>query len=223
MFPLTRRGRRALGAGLLAYGIAGLVVLAVAAVVIGGTVDQLGAAGNRVDEQRQALVETLRSTSATMRNASTGVGNVGQSLAAARTSADHAAGLARSLGGTLHDLSAAMHLDVFGTQPLAGLAGGFDNAAAQSDQLATDLADVTTALGQNATDLETSRQDLAALGGRIDVLVASVETASFGAGQEPLIVELVFLGLLVWLALPAAASLAIGVALLRAPDRVLGA
>jgi hypothetical protein len=213
---LTRRDRRrTLGAALLAYGLAGLLVLAVAAVVIGSAVDQLAFAGGRIEDQRQALLTTLRSTSATMRDASTGLGRVGGSLDAARTSADHAAALARSLGGTLHDLGAAMHIQILGTQPLAGLAAGFDTAASQSDQLAGDLADVTSALARNSSDLETSRRDLATLGDRVDLLAASVEIAPFGAGQQPVIVELVFLGLLLWLALPAAASIAVGTALIR--------
>jgi hypothetical protein len=212
---LTFRRRRYLGLGLLAYGLAGLLLLAVAGAVIGGTIQQLSVAGATVGEQRDALVDTLRATSLTMRNASSGVGNVGESLTAAHTSADHAAGLARSMGNTLRGLSAAMNVQIFGTRPLAGLASGFDNAAGQSEELAADLDAVGTALAQNTTDLETSRKDLAALSQRVDLLVASVETTPFGAGQEPFIAELVFVALLVWLAVPAVASVALGVALLR--------
>lgn len=215
MLALTVRRRRSLGLGLLAYGLAGLLLLAVAGAVIGGTIQQLSAAGATVGEQRDALLGTLRATSLTMRNASSGVGNVGQSLTAAHASADHAAGLARSMGNTLRGLSAAMNVQIFGTQPLAGLTSGFDNAAGQSDELAGDLDAVGTALGRNTTDLETSRQDFAALSERVDLLVAAVETTPFGVGQEPFIVELVFVALLIWLAVPAAASIAAGVALLR--------
>lgn len=215
MLAMTTRWRRALALALLAYGLAGLFLLAVAGAVIGGTIQQLSVAGATVGEQRDALVGTLRATSLTMRNASSGVGNVGQSLTAAHASADHAAGLARSMGNTLRGLSAAMNVQIFGTQPLAGLTSGFDDAAGQSDELAGDLDAVGTALGRNTTDLETSRQDLAALSERVDLLVAAVETTPFGVGQEPFIVELVFVALLIWLAVPAAASIAAGVALLR--------
>jgi len=215
MGGLTARRRRYLGLGLLAYGLAGLLLLAVAGAVIGGAMDQLIAVGGRVGEQRDALLDTLRATSQTMRNASSGVGNVGESLDAARESADHAAGLARSLGTTLHDLAAAMSVQIFGTQPLAGLASGFDRAAGQSDELAGDLDQVAAALGRSASDLETSRQDLAVLSERVDVLVASVETVPFGVGQDPSIVKLVLTGLLVWLALPAFGSIGLGVALMR--------
>jgi len=150
MVVLTARRRRYLGLGLLAYGLAGLLVLAVAGAVIGGTIQQLSVAGAPVGEQRDALrdalVDTLRATSLTMRNASSGVGNVGESLTAAHTSADHAAGLARSMGDTLRGLSEAMNVQIFGTQPLAGLASGFGNAAGQSEELAPDLDAVGTAL-----------------------------------------------------------------------------
>jgi len=203
------------GLALVGYGLAGLLVLAGAGVVVGGAIDQLIVVGGRVAEQRDALMDTLRATSQTMRNASSGVGNVGESLGAARASADQAAGLARSLGTTLHDLAAAMSVQIFGTQPLAGLASGFDSAAGQSDELAGDLDQVAAALGRNASDLETSRQDLAVLSERVDVLVASVETAPFDAGQDPSIVKLVLIGLLVWLALPAFGSIGLGVRLMR--------
>lgn len=215
MPTLTLRRRRDLGLGLLAYGLAGLLLLAVAGAVIGGTIQQLSIAGATVSEQRDALLGTLRATSLTMRNASSAVGNVGQSMTAAHTSADHAAGLARSMGDTLRGLSAAMNVQIFGTRPLAGLTSGFDDAAGQSDELAGDLDGLGTALAQNTTDLETSRKDLAALSERVDLLVAAVETTPFGVGQEPLIAELVFVALLVWLAVPAGVSVAVGVALLR--------
>ena len=184
MGGLTARRRRYLGLGLLAYGLAGLLLLAVAA-VIGGTIQQLSAAGATVGDQRDALLDTLRATSQTMRNASPGVGNVGESLDAARESADHAAGLARSMGTTLRGLAAAMNVQILGTQPLAGLASGFDNAADQSDALAGDLDGLGTALTQNAMDLETSRKDLAALSERVDLLAAAVEATPFGVGRSP--------------------------------------
>jgi hypothetical protein len=82
--------------------------------------------------------------------------------------------------------------------------------------LAGDLDALGTALTQNTADLETSRQDLAALSERVDLLVASVETIPFSGGQEPFIAEVVFVALLIWLAVPAAASIAVGLALLRA-------
>jgi prophage DNA circulation protein len=215
MLVLTVGRRRYIGLALVAYGLAGLLLLAVAGAVIGGTNQQLSVVGATVGEQRDALVGTLRATSLAMRNASSGVGNVGQSLTAAHASADHAAGLARSLGTTLHGLSAAMGVQIFGTQPLAALASGFDNAAGQSDELAADLDNVGSALTQNTTDLETSRKDLAALSDRVDLLAVSVATTPFGVSQEPGIVELVLIALLIWLAVPAVASIAVGVALLR--------
>lgn len=207
--------RRFVGLALLAYGVAGLLLLAVAGAVIGGTIDQLRIVGTSVGEQRDALLGTLRATSLTLRDASSGVGNVGDSLNAAHASSDHAAGLARSLSTTLHGLSSAMSVQIFGTRPLAGLASGFGDAAAQSDELAGDLDGVGTALARNTADLETSRRDLAALSERLDLLATSVERASFGVGQEPFIVELVSVALLIWLAVPAAASIAVGLGLLR--------
>jgi len=50
---------------------------------------------------------------------------------------------------------------------------------------------------------------------RVELLVASIETTPFGAGQEPFMAELVVVALVIWLAVPAVASIVLGVALLR--------
>lgn len=217
---ISPRGRRLLASGLIAYGLGGLLLIAASGLLVGGAITTLADVSERVTQQRDALVATLRATSLTVDHAATGIGGVSDSLTAARASADQATGLARSLGSTFRDLSAAMQLQIFGTQPLAGLASGFDNAASQSEALATNLGGVSTALGTNATDLQTSHQDLVALGDRLDVLVASLGTSDLGgvslsAGVPAVVIEAAFAGLLIWLAIPAAAALAVGVGLLR--------
>jgi hypothetical protein len=217
---ISPRGRRLLASGLIAYGLGGLLLIAASGVLVGGAITTLADVSERVTQQRDALVATLRATSLTVDHAATGIRGVSDSLTAARASADQATGLARSLGSTFRDLSAAMQLQIFGTQPLAGLASGFDNAASQSEALATNLDGVSTALGTNATDLQTSHEDLVALGDRLDVLVASLGTsdlggASLSAGVPAVVIEAAFAGLLIWLAIPAAAALAVGVGLLR--------
>ena len=199
----------------------GLLLIVVAGVLVGGAVATLADAGSHVSEQCDALVTTLRATSQTLGDASTGVGGVGQSLTAAKTSSEKATELAGSLGSTLRGLSSAMHVNVFGTQPLAGLSSGFDAAASQSEELATDLGAVSAALGANGADLDTTRQDLVMLQGRVDALIRSLEGTSLGAtdpgsGTVPtVVIEAAFLALLAWLAVPAAVALAVGIGLLR--------
>ena len=219
VLKISPRGRRLLASGLIAYGLAGLLLVAASGLLVGGAISTLAGVSERVTQQRDALVATLRATSLTVDHAATGIGGVSDSLTAARASTDHATGLARSLGSTFRDLSSAMNVQIFGTQPLAGLSSGFDNAASQSEALAADLDGVSTALGTNAADLATSHQDLVALGERLDVLVASLDTSDLGvglsAGVPAVVVEAAFAGLLLWLAIPAATALAVGIGLLR--------
>jgi hypothetical protein len=216
---LSRRSRRLVGSALIVYGVAGLLLIGSAGMLVGSTIATIADVSNRVTEQRDALVATLRATSQTVDDAGTGIGGVGASLTMAKTSAEHATGLAGSLGQTLRELSSAMHIQIFGTEPLAGLSAGFDQAAAQSDALATDLRGVSAALGANTADLETSRRNLVTLGASLDRLVEAVDATPLGAslstGVPPVVLEAAFVGLLVWLAVPALGALALGIGLLR--------
>jgi hypothetical protein len=213
------RWRRLVAIALVAYGLSGLLLIGTAGVLVGGAVATLVDASTQVATQRDDLVATLRATSQTVTDAATGVGGVGASLTAAKTSSEDATRLAGSLGTTLRGLSSAMQVQIFGTRPLAGLSSGFDSAATQSEALATDLGAVSAALGANGKDLETTRRDLVTLGERVDGLVESLEATPLdqaaAGGVPPWLIELAFVGLLVWLALPAAAALAIGIGLLR--------
>ena len=216
---VTPRARRFVATGLVVYGASGLLLIAVGGLLVGNAIATLADASARITEQRDALVATLRATSQTVDDAATGVGGVGDSLAAAKASSDQATELARSLGSTLRQLSSGMQIQVFGTQPLAGLSAGFDNAASQSEALATDLGEVSTALGSNTADLTTTRSDLVTLGERIDRLVDSLEATPLGetssGGAPAVLIEAAFAGLLLWLAVPAVAALAVGIGLLR--------
>lgn len=209
--------RQLVGAALVAYGVLGLLFLGAGAALIGGALEELDALSRRVGEQRDALVLTVRATSLTVRDAASGLGNVGTSLDAARRSTSDAAILSRSLAGTLAGLSAAMDLEILGARPLEGLAAGFEAASRQSGELASDLDNVGTALTQNASDLETSRADLVELGGRLDRLAGSLEAMPLGDAGPAVAVRIAFLGLLAWLAVPALASVFAGLRLLFPP------
>ena len=213
ILPAPRR--RPLGLALVAYGIAGIVLIAAAGILVGGAIEQLASVSSQVGGQRDALVATLRATSVALDNASTGMGDVGTSLSAAQESSDRAAGLARSLRDTLAGLARAMDVSIFGTQPLAGLATGFDQAARQSDELATSLDEVGGALERNSGGLDTTERDLVALRDRVDRLVESLEATPLVVAPAPLLAKLALLGLLLWLGVPAMASVIIGLRLMR--------
>jgi len=213
ILPVGRR--RPLGLALVAYGIAGIVLIVAAGILVGAAIEQLASVSSQVGGQRDALVATLRATSVALDNASTGMGDVGTSLSAAQESSDRAAGLARSLRDTLAGLARAMDVSIFGTQPLAGLATGFDQAARQSDELATSLDEVGGALERNSGGLDTTERDLVALRDRVDRLVESLEANPVDVAPAPLLAQLALLGLLLWLGVPAVASVIIGLRLMR--------
>ena len=205
------------GLALIVYGAVGLALLVAAIVGLGRPLEQLGTLGRTVETQRGALTATLRDTSRTLGDASTGFAGFDQSLAQARTSTDRAATLAREVSGTMAGMGRAMNVSVFGVQPLAQLAPQFERAAQQLDQLGTDLQGIGTALNRNSADIRTARADLDRVRAQVERLATAAESTPIPAGTagELTAVRIGLYGLLGWLALQALAAVVVGLALTR--------
>ena len=200
------RRRRGLAWALIAYGVAGIVLLVVTAVVGIGMAARLEVLMTDADE-------TLAAASRSVDAAAASFTGIDSSLTEAQASAADAAGLARRASATLDQLGAAMQLSIFGAQPLLPLAGEFSASADLADELAgrldavgSSLSDTRGDVGDICTELEILGRELADLGDS-----ASSDSA------PPLRV----LGglLLLWLALPAIAALVSGGVLLAASRR----
>ncbi len=215
---LPPRWRRWVPLGLVAYGLLGLTLLAAAAVLVSRPLEQLAELGSTAETQRGALVRSLRSTSRTLDDASRGFSGFGESLGIARRSTTRAADLSRDVSTTMSSLARAMNITVFGAQPLAELAPGFERAAAQLTDLGTDLDGIGAAMVRNADDVERARADLLELRRQVDELVLAAERTQIPVGSPAALgtLRLGLYGLIVWLAAPAVASLLLGLALWRA-------
>jgi hypothetical protein len=206
------------GLALAAYGVAGLLLLAVAAIGLARPLEQLGALGGAVETERRSLVSTLRETSQTLADAGVGFGGFGESLAQARQSTDRAAALARDVSSTMSGIARASEVTVLGVQPLAQLAPQFDRAALQLQQLGTDMDGIGTAMTRNSADVEKARADIGRIRVQVEALASAAEATGIPAGTpaELSIMRLALYALIAWLALLALASVTGGLALLRA-------
>jgi hypothetical protein len=195
-------GRSTLAWGLIAYGVAGLL-LSIVGVTFGldsaGRLEQLAAATD------QTLEAAARSTAA----AAASFDSIDASLVSAEDSVAQAAMLAADAGATLDSLSAAMNLSVFGAQPLRPLADEFADAADQAAALATTL---TTTAG-SVTDVRT---DATAIGTELEGLADELHALRGSVPPDPVPIRGLVALLIAYLTLPAVAALVAGLLTLRA-------
>lgn len=171
-------GLRLLGTGLIAYGIFGTVLLSLLAASIAAPLDEIGELAESVGEWRTAALVALEDASEAARQTSTTVRGMDTSLVQSKTAIDRAAGLSGGVAQNMRDLGTAMTIDIFGVQPLIGLAGGFETSAANLDLLATDL-------GAIGASLETTRTDAEMVATNIDDLALSVEELRSAMESSP--------------------------------------
>lgn len=166
---------RRLGNGLIGFGIAGLVVTIILAVVWLGMLVGMQDLDERLEADREALASALTSTSDLMDSTASALeattdamGNVGVAL-------DDAASLLDRLGTTTADLADALNVTILGQRPFAGaaenletIATDLETFAGHADTLATDIAALGPPLTQLAADLRTVEESVGALAVRVD-------------------------------------------------------
>jgi hypothetical protein len=195
-------GRSTLAWGLLAYGVAGLI-LSIVGVTFG-----LDAAG-QLERLAAATDETLEAAARSTSAAAQSFDSIDASLVSAETSVAQAASLAADAGATLDALSAAMNLSVFGAQPLQPLADEFADAADQAGELATTL---TTTAG-SVSDVQA---DATAIGVELEGLAAELEALRGSVPPDPVPIRGLVALLIAYLTLPAVAALVAGSLMIRA-------
>jgi hypothetical protein len=200
---------------MIAYGVVGLLLLSATMIGVAGPLAGLTRLTTSVENQRQGLIRSLRTTERTLDNAGSGIGRLDASLTEASESTTQAAELARGVSTTMGELSASMGLSILGAQPLIGLQPSFDNAARQLSELGTSIDGIGTALAANRTDIAVTKSDIEDLrdevrgiaeelsgGPKIEVSASAVDS-----------VRLILFGLIAWLALLSAGIIGLGVML----------
>lgn len=208
---ISARALRTAGWGLIAYGVIGLLLLALVVFVGAGPLAT-------AESLLASLGGTLDAAADTARSSSTALVSVDSGLGAARTSTEEAGTLVADAAATSNRLADAMSLTILGTQPLVGLAADFRSIAEQ-------LSSVGGSLEQVSAALETSTSDLAAVRDDVDRLALEIEAVRGAATDEDgggdVSLRLAYYGLLAWLVLPAIGALIIGWSLLRVARGIL--
>ncbi len=218
----SRRVRlRIVGAALLIYGLAGVLIFVLVAVGVARPLERARHLSETIETQRVALADSLDQAETTIRGMSTGVGQVDSSLASAATAIDQAASISHDLATNMYGLSDAMTLSIFGAQPLVGLASGFQTTGQNLDQLGQNITDIGAALDTNRADAVTTAQDLSDLADSVHALVTSVsEGPSVAISPGTLdTVRLVIYAVAAWLVLLAVGCIAAGAYLINLSRR----
>lgn len=204
------RRRRRLAAGLIAYGVVGLLLVAVGVPLIVGPLASVA----RIAGQQGEAVRWLDLTSQGLVDAGRGSSNAGASLASAANAARNAASLAQELAASMAALRDASGQTILGLQPLGGLTGEFDRVASRASDMAASMQSLAGMLDRDTTDFASIAGDASSLRGQVDQLRATVASEVGGAGTGTWLVPAAIL-LLLWLATPALVSLVAGIWLLQ--------
>jgi hypothetical protein len=201
---------RRIGAGLVAFGVVGLILVASAVVMLlaaGPSIDELGSVSDRTGPTREALDDASRTLDDLARSAD----SLEATLGSSQGSLTDAAEASRSLADALAGLSSAMSVEILGSRPFAGVGDRLDTAATGVRRVADDLAALAGRLGGHAGDAHRVATDAAALRDSVDSIDASLGgPPGVGLAGGLAVVRLVLIGLLAWLGVLAFGCVLVG-------------
>ena len=222
---ITRRARRRrrIGAALVGFGVTGLLLVVAAGALVLGSLSAVNDAATGFEKQRVEIVAMLGPASTALSNAATSASNAGASLRETSEAASQAASLTTRLAESFGGLSSLGTFEIFGARPFGQLSGQFAQVATESRALSADLIAAATAMSTNIADSDAVATDLRVLAAQLDRLEASLApppgTGAVASATLPLdLARIVLVGLLLWLAVPALASIWIGWRLARPSD-----
>jgi hypothetical protein len=215
---------RSAAVALCAYGVLGLFI-SVAMLVVGSTTfGQIQTLQATLENERVALVKSIRTVSGTLQDTAGATADFKRSIDSARGAADQASRLANDSAGSFRDMGTSLGaISILGFQPLAGVAPQFAHSADQLQQLAISLGATRDALAQNGTDVQRVGADLSLLQGQLDIVAASLsQPGVLGLDTRGMLpFQLAFYGMCVLVILQSAFSIVAGVVLYRL-QRALG-
>ena len=213
---LGPRERRRLGGILTAYGLVGLALILLTLIVVAGSLGAVIDVGTTIQGQRDALVRSLDAADAAFLDLDRATGDAGANVVTGAAAARDAAQLTTDLAGTMEGLATASSVSVLGSHPFADLGDRFATVAARSRTLSTSLESLAATMDRDVTDIATVRASMSALrtevSGLREMLAGPAVDGQLGALGTA---RLILVGLLLWLAVPAAVSLVAGWFLLR--------
>ncbi|MFL5679727.1 MAG: hypothetical protein ACJ77B_03920 [Chloroflexota bacterium] len=204
LLAVDSRARRRIGAIVALWGAIGLVLLVLGAVAVGGILDG-GRGPLGLEAERRDLVELLGATSNALRDAETTARDANNGLNATSDAATSASGFTSDLGTSLRELASSLRVSILGSQPLAAPADDLERVADRAAGVATDLDAASTAVRGSGRDMTRLADDIASMRAEVDRVRGGIER----------LVDLdrwriATAAILLWLAVPAAVSLAVG-------------
>jgi hypothetical protein len=213
---LSRRDRRRLGMGLLAYGAIGLLLLLLTAVLVASSLGAIIDLGVTIDRQRGALIASLDATSATLAEVDRATGNVTDNIQSGAAAARDAAALTNDLASAMDELQAASGVSFLGNRPFAAAGDRFAEVGTRARAVSSSLGTLATSMDRDIDSFGSARASLTAARSEVANLRGLLGGGTLSAQLDAFAVSRVIpVGLLLWLAAPAAVSLAAGWLLLR--------
>lgn len=166
---------RRLGNGLIGFGVAGVVVTIILAVVWLGTFVAMQDLDERLEADREDLAAALASTANLMDSTASALEATTEAMGSVGVALDDAASLLDRLGSTTADLADALNVSILGQQPFAGAAENLEaiaidleTFAGHAETLAADIETLGPPLTQLAADLRTMEESVGALAVRVE-------------------------------------------------------
>ena len=198
--------QRLLAAGLVAYGLAG-IVLALILVVALGPPDLAGL--GRIDAERESIAQLIAAGEATASDGKAAVESAGSSVDAGADAATDTATFARQLSAAMRELAGSLRVEVLGQHPFETAATQVDQAADRADAAAMGLDRAAMDARAGAVGLTDLADDL----GTAQAKLAGVReglVAAGGVSVSLVWLRIVLIALALWLAVPAIACVLIG-------------
>jgi hypothetical protein len=198
--------RRPLGTALVAYGVVGLAFV-VALLAALGPLDAVGL--GRIDAERQAVVDLIAATETTAIHSRDSVDRGGASVAAGAQAAAESAEFGRQLAAALRQFGESLRVEILGSRPFEQAATDVEPAAARAEAAATGLDQAASEARNGAAGMATLSADLETAARQLGAVRDGL-TGIGGTGGSLVWVRLVLAGLVLWLAIPAAACVWLG-------------
>lgn len=206
----SRRRRRSLAVGLIAFGLLGLGLIVPSFLILAGL-----SSGDGQPDTRAELLATLDAARESLLDAELAARDTERGLVSGGSAAGSAGEFMGDMASTLRTLSATLRIEIplIGGAPFAAVGDEFGALADRASGLATDLDTVRTSLDVSSRDLVRLADGLRDLQTQTALVREAVSDAT---GVEGLgLARLLGMALLGWLAIPAGLSLGMGVRLLR--------
>ncbi|HEY8730973.1 MAG TPA: hypothetical protein VIN69_03220 [Candidatus Limnocylindria bacterium] len=192
---------------LLANGVLGVALVAVAAGALGPLLARASLAADSAGDSLSAAAQALDQTA-------TAFDGFTASLNDATVSSAHASELLNSASATSAQLADAMSINFLGAQPFLPISQGFRRNTDELRGVAEDLSTLSEAIGHNSRDVASVRDAVRTLRDRVQRLAIDA-TATPGAGRVGPELGVLAYGLTLWLGVLAIISLVGGLILLR--------